>query len=63
MNSVKRYVVTLDAYAYARSDEEAKELAKHLAYKLKEDDNRAGVISIHEVPFGTVEQAREVNKN
>lgn len=61
MKIEKRYVVTLDAYVYASSDGEVKLLAEKLAQKLQQnDDNKAGVISIHEVPFGTIGQARKL---
>ena len=61
MSEQKRYVVTLDAYAYADSDEQARQIAQELAVKLrKNDDNHAGVVSIHEVPSGTIGQAREI---
>jgi hypothetical protein len=56
-----RYTIELDAYVYADTDEEARELAARLAQKLREgDDNDARVLTIHETPHGTL-NARPVN--
>jgi len=63
---MKRYVFTLDAFGQAANDAEAELLAKKMAAFLRQfedQDNRAGVVSIHEVPFGKVGQSREVKQN
>jgi len=51
----RRYVVTLDAYLYARNDNEAKVLAAKFAERLREnDDNEAQVLKLEESPFASL---------
>jgi len=56
---MKRYVITLDAYIYADTDEEAVNQAADLVKKMnKKYDNDADVVSLHEQPFGTFESRK-----
>lgn len=51
----KRFVLTVDLYIYADSEEEAKKTAKVCIDKLKEtDDNKASIISLYEQNWGTL---------
>lgn len=51
--SERRYVVTIEAYVYADSDERAKIIAHQYASKLNElDDCRPSVSGLCEQPFG-----------
>lgn len=61
---MKRYVVTLDLYVYAKDDTKAKEEAEfYVKHNKLVDDNKAEIVSIHEAPFGVVgENLREVEK-
>ncbi len=57
----KRYIVSLDAYLYAGTDEEAKRKAAILSELIRKiDDNDAQVISLVELPFGSC-VSREVH--
>ena len=50
---MNRYVVTLDAYVWAESDEKAREKsAEYANYLQRYGDNRAAVIGLCEQPFG-----------
>ena len=52
---MKRYVLTLDLYIYADSDEDVKELAEQFAKDLDQlHDNKCNVVEIHENEFGTI---------
>lgn len=61
MAQEKRYTVTLDVYVYAQDDEGAKKEAQFYKEHLQlVEDNKAEIVSIHETPFGTIGEAREV---
>jgi hypothetical protein len=60
----KRFAVTFDLFIYAETDEDAKQKAKKFTddvqFMVDKTENNASVISIFEVPFGTIGKAREV---
>lgn len=57
----KRYVVTIDFYLFAESDEQAIEKAKSFCEQEKESkDNCCSVVSIHENNFGSL-NSRQIN--
>ena len=57
----KKYAINIGLYMYATTDKKVKKLARKLAKKLDlKYDSWAHVESIHNVPFGTIGQAREV---
>jgi len=64
MDNKKRYVVTIDFYIYAESDEQAKEKAKQFVddvqFVVDKTENNASVVSINEAPFGKIGNSREV---
>jgi hypothetical protein len=54
MGKERRYVVTIEAYVYADSDESARMKAHRYANKLNElDDCRPSVSGLCEQPFGS----------
>jgi hypothetical protein len=54
MADKKRYSVTLDAYIYARNDQEAMVKAAKLVDSLQcKHDNQAQVIKLEETPFAS----------
>lgn len=51
---MKRYVATIDLYVYAENDNEAYKKSKEVVDVVQElDDNRAGIVSVEEVPFAS----------
>lgn len=61
MEKQKRYTVTLDLYVYANTDDEAIKEAKKVIDTLEnKDDCKAEILSIHETPFGTIGEARNI---
>ena len=55
-NDKQRYIVTMDFYIYADDNENAIELAKHIAEKqVEEYDNNASILKIEHQPWGTIE--------
>lgn len=60
---MKRYVVVIDAYVYARDDQDAKEIAakyaKYLDNFMGYEDNKAAVTGLYEMPFGAL-SARKI---
>jgi len=54
----QRYVVSMDFYIYAKDDNEAIKLAKHIVEKEDEKyDNAASLISVHKQPFGVLDSS------
>lgn len=52
---MKRYVVTIDYYEWASSDKEARIKAEEQCNKMiKEKDNYASIVSIHQNSFGQI---------
>lgn len=63
MKNEKRYAVTLDLYVYAETDEKAKEEAEFYKEHIElVADNKANIVSIHETPFGSIEEGRKLEK-
>ena len=55
-----RYTVELDAYLWAKNDEEANIIAEEIAAFLRtREDNEASVLKLHLTPFGSM-HVREV---
>jgi len=53
-NTANRYIVSFDAYMYAKDDDAIKKAAAAFARKLDlEYDNKASVLEIYEAPFGS----------
>ena len=51
----KRYVVEIDMYMLAKSDAEIKKMAEKFAMDLdRKYDNKASVLRISEMPFGSM---------
>lgn len=60
--SEKRYILTLDAYIYASSEEEAKQKAFEMVDIVKKiDDNNASVVSLMASSFGQIRNNEEIN--
>ncbi len=58
----KRYIVTVDAYIYASSEEEAKQKAFEMVDVVKKiDDNNASVVSLTASSFGQIRKNEEIN--
>lgn len=55
----KRYVVEMDFYIYADSDDEAVEKAENFSMLVDKEDNQPKVHELHEVPYGQI-AARKV---
>lgn len=61
---MSRYVVRMDFFVWADSEEEAKSIAESKAKKEKDYyDNRAEVITIHENDFGSLYHKEVYNIN
>ena len=57
----KRYAMTMEFYIYAPNDEKAKSLANYVAERQKmKFDNRCGVTSLREAPFGSLVEGEEL---
>lgn len=55
----KRYSVVISVYVYAETDEKAIKEAKKLVDKLGDyEDNYAGIESIHETPFASMNKRK-----
>jgi len=60
----ERYVMTMEFYIYAPTDEKAKSLAKYVAERQKmKFDNRCGVTSLKMAPFGSLTEGKELIAN
>ena len=58
---MKRFVMSMDMFIYAESDEKAKELAQYIANKQqKKFDNQANVSSLKELNFGKLIPGQEL---
>ena len=58
---MKRYVMSMDMFIYAESDEKAKELAQYIAnQQQKKFDNQANVSSLKELNFGKLIPGQEL---
>jgi len=55
----KRYVVEMDFYILADSDNDARQEAENFRKMVDKDDNQAKVHQLHEAPWGVM-QARKV---
>lgn len=61
MEKEKRYTVTIDLYIYEKNDDDAKKEAQKIINVLNgRDDCKANVLSIHEAPFSTIGEARNI---
>lgn len=61
MEKLKRYTVTIDLYVYANSDDDAMNEAKEIVKILEnKNDSKTEILSIHETPFGTIGEARNI---
>ena len=61
MKNEKRYVVKIDLFEYASSDEEAIQKAEDLVAELNiRRDCKAEVLEIHEAKYGQMLNARKV---
>ncbi|MDG1950927.1 MAG: hypothetical protein P8J32_09010 [bacterium] len=57
-----RYILTMDMYIYAESDEDAIRKSQEIVEKEKDQyDNQAQVLTVHKAPFGTM-QAKTIYK-
>jgi hypothetical protein len=57
----KRYLVTLDYYIYADTDEKSKRIAADDAAEMRnKKDNKAGIISIQSAPYGVLQSEARV---
>ena len=58
---MKRFVMSMDMFIYAESDEMAKELAQYIAnQQQKKWDNQANVSSLKELNFGKIIPGQEL---
>lgn len=58
---MKRFVMSMDMFIYAESDEKAKELAQYIAnQQQKKWDNQANVSSLKELNFGKIIPGQEL---
>jgi len=61
---MKRYVVTVDLYIYADTDEEVKEKAEKFTedaqFLVDGTENKATVVSIYEAPFAKIGNLRKI---
>ena len=58
---MKRFVMSMDMFIYAESDEKAKELAQYIAnQQQKKWDNQANVSSLKELNFGKLIPGQEL---
>lgn len=58
---MKRFVMSMDMFIYAESDEKAKELAQYIAnQQQKKWDNQANVSSLKELNFGKIVPGQEL---
>ena len=58
---MKRFVMSMDMFIYAESDEKAKELAQYIAnQQQKKFDNQANVSSLKELNFGKIIPGQEL---
>ena len=58
---MKRYVMSMDMFIYAESDEKAKELAQYIAnQQQKKWDNQANISSLKELNFGKIIPGQEL---
>ena len=58
---MKRFVMSMDMFIYAESDEKAKELAQYIAsQQQKKFDNQANVSSLKELNFGKLIPGQEL---
>ena len=58
---MKRFVMSMDMFIYAESDEKAKELAHYIAsQQQKKWDNQANVSSLKELNFGKIIPGQEL---
>ena len=58
---MKRFVMSMDMFIYAESDEKAKELAQYIANQQQEKfDNQANVSSLKELNFGKLIPGQEL---
>lgn len=61
MHSEKRYTLGLELFIYSEDDKGAVAIAEQIKKILNDgDDCNAKIISIHETPFGRINEAREV---
>lgn len=58
---MKRFVMSMDMFIYAETDEKAKELAQYIAnQQQKKWDNQANVSSLKELNFGKIIPGQEL---
>ena len=58
---MKRFVMSMDMFIYAESDEKAKKLAQYIAnQQQKKFDNQANVSSLKELNFGKLIPGQEL---
>ena len=58
---MKRFVMSMDMFIYAESDEKAKELAQYIAnQQQKKWDNQANVSSLKQLDFGSLSAGEEL---
>ena len=58
---MKRFVMSMDMFIYAESDEKGKELAQYIAnQQQKKFDNQANVSSLKELNFGKLIPGQEL---
>lgn len=60
-NKEKRYLTKIGLYVYAKTDAEAKSQAQNICNNINnQDDAKAGVLEMHEAPFGQIGKFRKV---
>ncbi|MCK4500163.1 hypothetical protein KAU11_06670 [Candidatus Babeliales bacterium] len=60
---MKRYTITIDMYVHALDDTDIRNEAKKLIELLKKEVDNPEILTIHDTPFGTIGDAREVHIN
>ena len=59
---MKRYAVTIDMYVYAKDDNDISKESEKLIDLLKIEADSPEILTIHEVPYRHIGEAREVTK-